>query len=147
VELALLSLGIVGSSLTPALVWVLQVRRRVWENSSRVLALLGQVRAAVIAGTTSYGLGLLALHVVDDFAVRLVGKSGLPAVGATWPGWSLILPLIALDAALTVVWRRRFAVIRSGWRRRLAVWFVTSLGFAVLGALVVAGLLWRRRLG
>ncbi|MEI9953345.1 MAG: serine/threonine-protein kinase [Pseudomonadota bacterium] len=59
VELELLSLAIVGSSLTPALLWVLHVRRRVWDNSSRVLALLGQVRAAVIAGGSMYGLGLL----------------------------------------------------------------------------------------
>ncbi|HWZ93001.1 MAG TPA: serine/threonine-protein kinase [Polyangiaceae bacterium] len=145
VELGLLSLGIVGSSLTPALVWVLHVRRRVWDNSSRVLALLGQVRAAVIAGVTTYGLGLLTLHVIDDFAVRLVGDSGLPAMGATWPGWSLILPLMALDAALTVAWRRRLSGIRSGWRRGLAMWFATSLGLVVLVALVAGGLWWRHR--
>jgi len=94
-----------------------------------------------------YGLGLLALHVVDDFAVRLIGNSSLPALGATWPGWSLLLPVMALNASVTVVWRRRLAAIRSGWRRRLAVSFVTSLGLAVFGALVVGGLWWRHRLG
>jgi hypothetical protein len=147
VELELLSLGIVGSSLTPALLWVLNVRRRVWENSSRVLSLLGQVRAAVIAGISMYGLGLLALHVIDDFAVRLIGSSGLPAMGATWPGWSLLLPVMALNAAVTVVWCRRLAVIRSGWRRRLALSLVTGLGLVVFGALVVGGFLWRHRVG
>jgi uncharacterized membrane protein YidH (DUF202 family) len=123
------------------------VRRRVWDNSSRVLALLGQVRAAVLAGTVTYGLGLLALHVVDDFLVRVLGDSGLPAMGATWPGWSLILPLMALSLSITVVWRRRLNAIRSGWRRRLAVWFVTSVGLVVLGSLVAVGLWWRHRLG
>ncbi|MEI9941239.1 MAG: serine/threonine-protein kinase [Pseudomonadota bacterium] len=147
VELELLSLAIVGSSLTPALLWVLHVRRRVWENSSRVLALLGQVRAAVIAGIAMYGLGLLALHVVDDFAVRLVGDSGLPAMGATWQGWSLLLPVMALNASVTVVWLRRLAAIRSGWRRWLAASLVTSLGLVVFGALVAGGLWWRHRLG
>jgi len=146
VELGLLSIGIVGSSLTPALLWVLHVRRRVWDNSSRVLALLGQVRAAVIAGISMYGLGLLALHVIDDFAVRVIGGTGLPAMGATWPGWSLLLPAMALNASVTVVWRRRLAAIRSGWRRRLAVGLVTSVGLLVFAALVVTGLWWRHAL-
>ncbi|HEY0464418.1 MAG TPA: serine/threonine-protein kinase [Polyangiaceae bacterium] len=147
VELELLSLGIVGSSLTPAVLWVLNVRRRVWENSNRVLSLLGQVRAAVIAAISMYGLGLLALHVVDDFAVRLIGSSGLPAMGVTWAGWSVLLPVMALNASITVVWRRRLAVIRSDWRRRLALILVTSLGLGVFAALVVGGLWWRRRFG
>ena len=146
VELGLLSIGIVGSSLTPALLWVLHVRRKVWDNSSRVLALLGQVRAAVIAGVSMYGLGLLALHVIDDFAVRVIGGTGLPAMGATWPGWSLLLPAMALNASVTVVWRRRLAAIRSGWRRRLAVGLVTSVGLLVFAALVVTGLWWRHAL-
>jgi len=146
VELGLLSIGIVGSSLTPALLWVLHVRRKVWDNSSRVLALLGQVRAAVIAGISMYGLGLLALHVIDDFAVRVIGGTGLPAMGATWPGWSLLLPAMALNASVTVVWRRRLAAIRSGWRRRLAVGLVTSVGLLVFAALVVTGLWWRHAL-
>ncbi|HYQ43153.1 MAG TPA: serine/threonine-protein kinase [Polyangiaceae bacterium] len=143
-ELELLSLGIVGSLLTPATLWVLHVRRRVWESSSRVLALLGQVRAAVIAGISMYGLGLLALHVIDDFAVRVVGDSGLPAMGVTWPGWSLLLPFMALNASLTVVWCRRLATIRSGWRRRLALGFATGLGLLVFGALLFGGVWWRK---
>jgi len=147
VELELLSLGIVGSALTPALLWVLKVRRTVWENSSRVLSLLGQVRAAVIAGVSTYGLAFLVLHVVDDFAVRLSQDSALPALGASWPGWSLLLPVMALNASITVVWLRRLAVIRSGWRRRLAVTLVASLGLLVLVALVVGGLWWRGSAG
>lgn len=146
-ELELLSLGIVGSSLTPAVLWVLHVRRRVWENSSRVLSLLGQVRAAVIAGISVYGLGLLALHVIDDFAVRLTEGSGLPAMGATWPGWSLLLPVMALNASVNVVWLRRLATIRSVWRRRLAMALVTGLGLLVFGTLVVGGFFWRHGAG
>jgi len=145
VELELLSLGIVGSSLTPALLWVLRVRRTVWENSSRVLALLGQVRAAVIAGVATYGLAFLTLHVIDDFGVRLSG--GLPAMGATWPGWSLLLPVAALNASISIVWLRRLAAIRSGWRRRLALSLVSALGLFVFSALVAGGLWWRHRFG
>jgi len=146
-ELELISLGIVGSSLTPALLWILHVRRRIWESSSRVLSLLGQVRAAVIAGISTYGLGLLALHVVDDFAVRVVGSSGLPAMGVTWPGWSLLLPIMALDASVTVVWCRRLALIRSGWRRRLALSVALSIGLVAFGALVLGGYWWQHQTG
>jgi len=126
---------------------VLRVRRSVWENSSRVLALLSQVRAAVIAGISTYGFAFLALHVIDDFAVRLSQGSGLPAMGTSWPGWSLLLPLMALNASVTVVWLRRIGVIRSGWRRRLALSLVAGLGLVVFAALVVGGLWWRRSLG
>ena len=147
VELELLSLGIVGSSLTPALLWVLKVRRSVWENSSRVLALLAQVRAAVIAAISTYGLAFLVLHVVDDFAMRLSQGPALEAMGKSWPGWSLLLPVMALNSSITVVWLRRLTAIRSGWRRRLAVILVTSLGLLVFGALVVGGLWWRHRNG
>jgi serine/threonine protein kinase len=146
-ELELLSLGIVGSSLTPAVLWVLHVRRRVWESSSRVLSLLGQVRAGVIAAISMYGLGLLALHVVDDFAVRVIGSSGLPAMGATWPGWSLLLPVMALNASVTIVWCRRLSTIRSSWRRRLSLSFAMSVGLLVFGALVFGGYWWRNRGG
>jgi len=146
-ELELLMLAIVGSSLTPALLWVLHVRRRVWESSSRVLWLLGQMRAAVVAGISMYGVALLALHVVDDFAVRVLGGGGLPAMGVTWPGWSLLLPVMALNASLTVVWCRRLATIRSGWRRRLALSFAMSFGLIVLAALVLVGFWWRQRGG
>ena len=73
VELRLILLSIVGSSLTPAILWFLHIRRKIWDNSSRVLALLGQVRAAVVAGVVSYGLFLLAFNVLDGFLVRSSG--------------------------------------------------------------------------
>jgi serine/threonine-protein kinase len=144
-ELELLSLGIVGSSLTPAVLWVLHVRRRVWESSSRVLALLGQVRAAVIAGIGMYGLGLLSLHVIDDFVVRVLDR--VPVMGVSWPGWSLLLPVMALNASLTVVWCRRLSAIRSGWRRRLALGLAMSVGLLVFATLVLGGFWWRHQLG
>ncbi|HWZ89892.1 MAG TPA: serine/threonine-protein kinase [Polyangiaceae bacterium] len=147
VELGLLSLAIVGSSITPGLLWAVHVRRRVWDNSSRVLALLGQVRAGVVAGIVTYGLSLLALHVTDDFALRLVDNSALPTIGATWAGWSLILPALALDFAIMVVWRRQLNAQRSTWRRRFALWLVTCIGLALFGLLVAAGVWWRHRLG
>ncbi len=147
-ELRLVCLGIVGSSITPALLWISRVRRKVWDNSSRVLALLGQVRAAVTAGAVSYGLCMLALHLVDDFAVRIAARSGIQPLGATWPGWSLLLPAMALDAAIVFAWRRRLgsSVRQSIWRA-LAIGLVTSLGLALFVVLFGLGIWWRRRSG
>jgi serine/threonine-protein kinase len=147
-ELRLVCLGIVGSSLTPALLWMSHVRRKVWDNSSRVLALLGQVRAAVTAGAVTYGLGMLALHLVDDFAVRIASNSGLQPLGATWPGWSLLLPAMALDAAIVFAWRRRLASsLRQGIWRAIAIWLITGFGLALCALLIGLGIWWRHRGG
>jgi hypothetical protein len=144
VELRLILLSIVGSSLTPAVLWFLHVRRRIWDNSSRVLALLGQVRAAVLAGVATYGLLMLAFNVLDGFLVRLLARPGLKPVGATWAGWHLLLPAIALTSAVAVALRRRLAHSSlPGWQRLLAVWSITGLAVALAAALVYLGLLWR----
>jgi len=42
---AAILLAVVGKALTPTLLWFFHIRKRIWDKSSRVLALLGQVRA------------------------------------------------------------------------------------------------------
>jgi serine/threonine protein kinase len=144
VELRLILLCIVGSSLTPAALWVLHIRRKIWTNSSRVLALLGQVRAAALAGVISYGLLVLAFHVIDDFLVRFLGRADVKAVGATWTGWNLLLPAVSLVTAVAVAERRRLLqTVQPGWRRVLVVWLVTSVAAATASGLVYLGLAWR----
>jgi len=144
VELRLILLSIVGSSLTPAILWFLHIRRRIWDNSSRVLSLLKQVRAAVLAGVVSYGLMILAFNVLDGFLVRFLARPEVKPVGASWAGWHLLLPGIALTAAVAVGFRRRLAASSlPGWQRLLAVWSVSGLAVAVAAALVYLGLLWR----
>jgi serine/threonine protein kinase len=148
VELRLIVLAIVGSSLTPAVLWFLHIRRRIWDNSSRVLQLLSQVRAAVLAGITSYGLLVLSAHVIDDFLVRFLARPDVQAVGATWRGWNLLLPAAALVTAVTVAWRRRLSnTLQPGFRRLVAVWLITTLALAIVTGIVRFGIVWRAASG
>jgi serine/threonine protein kinase len=143
-ELRLILLCIIGSSFTPALLWVFYIRKRIWDNSSRVLLLLQQVRAAVLAGIVSYGLLVLSFHVIDDFLVRFLGRPDVKPVGASWTGWNLLLPAVALVAAVAFAERQRLvATVQPGWRRLVAVWFFTCLGIAIGAALVYLGIVWR----
>ena len=147
VELRLILLCIVGSSATPAVLWTLHIRKRIWTSSSRVLSLLGQMRAAVLAGVISYGLLVLAFHVVDDFLLRFLGAAEAKAVGATWTGWNLLLPAVSLITAVAVVERRRLLLtVQPGWRRLLAVWLISGIATATAGGLVYLGLVWRAAL-
>ncbi len=144
VELRLILLCIVGSSLTPAVLWILHVRRKIWTSSSRVLSLLGQVRAAALAGVVSYGLLVLSFHVVDDFLLRVLGGANTKPLGASWTGWNLLLPAVSLVTAVAVAERRRLLLsIQPGWRRSLAVWLVTSVAAATVSGLVYLGIVWR----
>jgi serine/threonine-protein kinase len=148
VELLLIVLAIAGSSLTPALLWFLHIRRRVWDSSSRVLTLLVQVRSAVLAGVVSYGLLVLASHVLDDFLVRFLARPDVKPVGATWTGWNLLLPAAALVTAITVAFRRRLlATLPPGWRRWIVVWTVTALSAAIVTGIVRFGIVWRAASG
>jgi serine/threonine-protein kinase len=144
VELRLILLCIVGSAATPFVLWILHIRKRIWTSSSRVLALLGQVRAAVLAGVISYGLLVLLFHVVDDFLVRFLGRADVKPVGATWTGWNLLLPAVSLVTAVAVAERRRLLLsVPPGWRRLLVVWLVGGIALGTVSGLVYLGLIWR----
>jgi hypothetical protein len=107
-ELRLLLLAILGLSLTPATLWLLRIRSHVCEKSSRVLALLGHLRAAVLSFAVSYGVFSLLLRFVDDFLVRLIGNARVQPLGATWPGWNLVLAAVSLTLAASTILRRLF---------------------------------------
>lgn len=145
-ELRLCLLAIVGSSLTPALVWLTRLRRKVWDNSSRVLVLLGQVRAAVIAFIVTYGVGTLVLHLVDDFLARAVGGGVIRPIGANWPGWNLLIPGMSVVAAWGAAMRRRLMTnMNAGWRRALAVGSIGALVLAALVSIGYLGIRWHER--
>jgi serine/threonine-protein kinase len=144
VELRLILLGIVGTSFTPAALWFFHIRRKIWDNSSRVLALLDQVRAAVVTGIISYGLLVLLAHVVDDFLLRFLGNARLKPVGVTWIGWNLLLPAVALVSGLTVAWRRRLlSSVAPGWRQLVVAWLAVGLGVLLGAGVVYFGILWQ----
>ncbi|HWA75257.1 MAG TPA: serine/threonine-protein kinase [Polyangiaceae bacterium] len=147
VELRLLLLAILGISLTPAVLWFSRIRSEVWHNSSRVLALLGQVRAGVVAALVGYGVSALSLHLVDDFLVRLLGDPRLKPLLASWPGWNLLLTLVALVCAVFMLLRRRVLVsVRPGFRQLLALTLVSAASLGLVASIVVFGLHWRDQL-
>jgi serine/threonine-protein kinase len=144
VELRLILLGIVGTSITPTALWLFHIRRKIWDSSSRVLTLLDQVRAAVLTGIISYGLLVLLSHVVDDFLLRFWGNAPLKPVGVSWTGWNLLLPAVALVSGMTVAWRRRLLNgVAPGWRRSIAAWLAVGLGVLLGTGVVYFGILWQ----
>jgi hypothetical protein len=144
VELRLILLGIVGTSLTPVLLWFLHIRRKIWDSSSRVLQLLVQVRAALLAGIVTYGLLTLSSHVIDDFVVRFVARPGLEPIGVSWAGWNVLWPAVALVTGVTVAWRKKLlARVQPGWRRFAAATLGVSLAALISAGILYFGVLWR----
>ncbi len=147
VELLLILLAIAGTSLTPAVLWFLHIRRRIWDNSSRVLSLLVRVRASVLAGALSYGLLVLSLHLIDGFVSRVMTLSFAP-LQAGWAGWNLLLPAASLVIALSTAWRRHLlATLDPGFRRAALLWLLASVTGLVALAILYAGVLWRAATG
>jgi serine/threonine protein kinase len=142
-ELALLTLGIAGGTFTPLALGVAHVRRQLWRSGSRVLSLLGQVRAAALAGVASYGVLTLALHVVDDLLVKLIARPELPLVGATWKGWNLLLPAASLVSAVAAAERHRLLTsVQPGWRRHITLWVITGVAAVTVASFIFYGVTW-----
>jgi hypothetical protein len=144
VELRLILLGVLGTALTPATLWLLRFRRKIWDSSSRVLSLLGSLRAAVLSGVVSYGLLVLGLHFVDGFWLRFWGNPRLSAPGASWAGWNLLLPVASVILAVAGGLRQSLrASTRPRLRRLLLLWLVTGTALLLAAGLIRFGLVWR----
>ena len=147
VELRLLLLAILGISLTPAVLWLGRIRQRVWDNSSRVLALLKSVRTGVVAGAVSYGLAALGLRFFDDFLVRTLADARFQPLGASWPGWNLVLAAVALISVLGMLLRRRLlSSLRPGFGRSFVVTLLSLTLIAAIAGTVAFGMRWRQLL-
>ncbi|HEU5074277.1 MAG TPA: protein kinase, partial [Polyangiaceae bacterium] len=144
-ELGLLLLGIVGTSLTPAVLLILRVKSRVWDNNARVLEALERVRGPVLMGLIAYGLGGIAIRLFDDVVGRFAWQDVLAAGdGVGWPGWNLLLPLIAfLTAGATVLRRRWVSGSISTWRHFLLGGPYVTLSALLCGVVLYLGFLWR----
>jgi hypothetical protein len=138
-------LAAVGTSLTPAALLVRRVRRDVWENSAKVLALLERVRDPLMAALTAVGCAELTLRFIDAVVARYA-RSDLLANGAgvAWPGWNLLFPLVAAVAAGAESVRAR---LRDDGARRIKRLLLgpglSALVVAVVGGVLYGGLAWR----
>lgn len=143
VETSLYLLAFIGSALTGLGFWFNRIRRGM-TGGAKTLGLLREVRATQVSFILAYGLGALALQVVDGGLVRLFGSARIAPAGATWAGWNLLLPLLALVVAAGQFCIRRLTVtVRDGLRRWLAIWSVASALVMLVGCIVVLGLHWR----
>ena len=137
-ELLLVSLALVGSLFTPALLFVLWLRRRYWNNSARMIELVGSVRAPVIAAAAAYGLAALLGRVLD--AGSLYVHVGRAPNASGWPGWAPFLFALGLLAALATMLRSWIlGASRSFFRRVVAGPVLLTLAGAGVCALLVTG--------
>ncbi len=143
-ELGLLLLAAAGTSLTPAILIVRQLRRDVWHNSARVLDLLDRVRDPLLAALTALGLSLVVLRFVDGVVARhAAGRLLQGGVGIAWAGWNLLLPVVALMAAGAELVRARWHDNDGGRVRRLLLGpGLSTLVIACAGGVLYAGLEW-----
>lgn len=118
--------------------------RRTWGNTARLSSWLPRLRAPLLAAWVAYGIAAFALRFGDEVVARFASSPVLGAApGVAWTGWSPLLVLIALLAALG-------AAIRQKWWQphdRLRRWL---LGPALTASLLVTslavarwGFLWR----
>jgi serine/threonine-protein kinase len=143
-EIALIILGIVGTLLTPSLLFFRRIRKSVWGNHAKVLDHLRTIQLSLVWSLTAYGVVAVAVRFLDDVLGRfgatfLFGRNP----GASFRGWNLVFVTVALVAAALSVLHRRMAKPPIG---RLLRWTRASLpavGILVAGAVVSLGFLWR----
>jgi serine/threonine-protein kinase len=131
-ELLLALLGVMGTALTPVVLLAARVRRKIWNNSARVLDAVSAIRSPLISALVGYGLVMLTLR-----AVRYLTRESWPSA---WVGWDLALFLIAAVWALATVVHRRLGRRPERWARVLSAVGVRAFAIAVTGSALVLGL-------
>jgi serine/threonine-protein kinase len=142
-EVALFLVAVVGTLITPTLLLFARVRRTVWGNHARVLALLHTLRGAVAAGVLSYGLSAITVRFFDDVVGRMFTVPGLAhAAGQAWPGWNLLFLAIALVTSGITGARIGIERTSSGVLRRFTP-MLSIAGAFVCVFILYAGFVWR----
>ena len=144
VEIALILVGIVGTLLTPTLLFFRHVKKSVWGNHARVLDHLRTIQLSLLWSLGAYGAAAISVKFLDDVLGRfgasfLFGRNP----GANFRGWNLVYLVAALAAASLTVLHRRMARVQVN---RLLRWTRASLpvlGLLVAAASVSLGFFWR----
>lgn len=145
-ELWLIFAGICGTIATPMTLAFRHFSSAIWSNSAKVVDALALLRAPLVAGTIAYGAATMLIRFADEFLGRL-SESDLfvqdPGIG--WPGFSWVLPGVALVAAAAASLKQRLS--RGAQASKRVFWLGAPLLLvtAVLSlCLMGAGLQWRR---
>jgi serine/threonine-protein kinase len=91
-EAAFLIVGFVFALLTPTILVVRYLRRKIWDNSAKAMELSERLSRPVITGLCAYGFGTLLIKLLEGVLVRR-------AVGVAWPVWDLLLFAFGVAAA------------------------------------------------
>jgi tRNA A-37 threonylcarbamoyl transferase component Bud32 len=135
-EAALVLVAVLCTLLTPGAMLVRHLRKTLWNNTAKVVALVDTVKAPLLVGIGIYGMTALVQRLAE---VVVLGH----AVGLAWPGWDLVLFLFGLGGAGAVLGTRRLEkspTSTASWDRMAT----TAVGVAaavlvVLGVLAVRG--------
>jgi hypothetical protein len=82
-------LGAVGALLTPAVLYVRYINKRVWASTPRAMAFASRVWQTVVASTASFGLAVLGIQLYEGVVSRRPD-------GVSWPGYAIFSFLFAL---------------------------------------------------
>ncbi len=147
IEIALILLGILGTLLTPTLLFFRRIKKTVWGNHARVLDHLRTIQLSLLWALTAYGTVAVAVRFLDDIFGRF-GASFVFGInpGASFRGWNLVFVVTALAAAALTVLFRRMARPQISRLKRFIRASLPPLGviIAVLG--VSLGFVWRLRI-
>lgn len=129
VETVLSALLVLGTLLTPSILWLRWFHRRVWGNTARVLEVQGRVRDTLHVGLLTYGVGALGVLFYDLVVGEL--RALTFTSGRIWPG---VAPLLLVSAALmsVVTVGRGLLNAQGGWVSRASG--TASVGFRRLVA-------------
>jgi serine/threonine-protein kinase len=143
-EVALFLLAVAGTLLTPALLLIARLRKTVWTNHARVIALLEIVRGVLLAAVLSYGFAAITVRFFEAVVGRISGSTLFESpAGEGWPGWNLLFLIVAL--VMGGLTGTRIGIDRksgSGLLRRITPVFIWC-GVFVSGLILYAGFMWR----
>lgn len=136
-EVLLGSFAIAGSLFTPAILVVLSLRRRYWNNSAKMITLVEALRAPILAACAVYGVASVAGRVLDATSAYM---PGVAPNASGWVGWAPFLFALGLLAAVAVALRRRvLGAAPSALRRFLAGPLLVGGVVAASVALTIVG--------
>jgi hypothetical protein len=145
-EVVLVLLGIAGTLAMPATLAVRHFRRTIWSNSAKVLDLLRALREPLLSAVLAYGASVVALRFADDFLGRVwAPQTFVRDPGLAWPGFSWILPLVAVLAGGIAHLKRKWSeAAPSATRRHLVGAPLRALTLLSVLVVLLVGLNWRR---
>ena len=95
-EVALTVLGAAAVTLTPLILWLRQLSRKVWKSTPLAMQLAQRLRRTVLLATAAFGVAHLVVRLMETVVRREVER-------VNWPGWTLVELAVAFTAA-AVVW-------------------------------------------